>query len=107
MQEGRDFAVWKGSQKLFTLYVDIKVNSFTTFTAAVLFLIARHVLSSTNSTLVEVMLLVTINVILDDLSQYTAYAYNMDKVFILFIYVIVIHSIKNAMPTPSQKEIKK
>ena len=102
LQEGRDFAVWKGSQKLFTLYVDINVNSFTTFTAAVLFLIAKHVMSSTNSTLVEVMLLVTINVILDDLSQYTAYAYNMDKVFILFIYVIAIHSIKNAMPTPKK-----
>ena len=80
----------------------LDLNSFTTFTAAVLFLIAKHVMSSTNSTLVEVMLLVTINVILDDLSQYTAYAYNMDKVFILFIYVIAIHSIKNAMPTPKK-----
>lgn len=97
LQEGRDFAIWKGSQKLFQIYVDMGIDPIATFAAAVIFIVGKHVLTFKNSTLIEVIMLVTVNVILDNLGQYTSFAYNMDKVLTLFMYVIVIHCVSNAI----------
>ncbi len=97
LQEGRDFAIWKGSQKLFQIYVDMDIDPIATFSAAVIFIVGKHILTFKNSTLIEVIMLVTVNVILDNLGQYTSFAYNMDKVLTLFMYVIVIHCVSKAI----------
>ena len=93
LQEGRDFAVWKGSKLLFELYSTLDFSIVSTLSAAVLFVVFKHVAGSRNSTLVEVFLLVSVNAILDNLSQYTASAFNFDKILTLFMYTIVIHSV--------------
>ena len=97
MQEGRDFAVWKGSKILYEIFTTMDVDTTVTIFSAVLFIAGKHFLNSNNSTLIEVFLLVTVNNILDNLDQYTAHAFNMDKVLTLFMYVIVIHCVSNVI----------
>lgn len=103
LREGRDFAVWKGSKLLFDIYASVGIDTMATLSVAAIFLIVKHVVPTQNSTAVEVSLLVTVNVILDDLAQYTTFAYNMDKVLTLFMYTIVIHCVSNAVADHSPK----
>lgn len=103
LQEGRDFAIWKGSKLIFEIYDTMHIATIATLSAAALFVIAKHVSRSKNSTLVEIFLLVTVNALLDGLSQYTSIAYNLDTVLLLFIYVIFIHSVANGIASARQK----
>lgn len=101
VQEGRDFAVWKSSKLLFEIYDTLDISMLATLSIAMLFIVVKHATLSRNSTLVETFLLISVNAILASLSSYTAVAYNMDKILMLFIYVIIIHSAANAIrPRP-------
>lgn len=91
LNEARDYAVWKSSQKLFyvvqTLQVDTEVLLFACF-----FVICSKPLWHTMLTSVyELALLVVINVLLELASNYIDRAHSVDKAILLFIYVIVIH----------------
>tara|TARA_B100001758_G_scaffold133848_2_gene115227 strand:- start:1337 stop:2383 length:1047 start_codon:yes stop_codon:yes gene_type:complete len=95
LQEGRDFAVWKGSKLIFEVYQTMDISTLATLALGVVFIVAKHVSRSSNSTIVEIFLLVAVNAILDSLSDYTSVAYDIDTVLMLFIYVVTIHSISN------------
>ena len=97
--ESRNFAIWKGAQQLFLVYGEMHVDTYVTFAIAFLVLLVHTTESKSlslirfsNSTLVEIFLLVVVNLIIDQLAQYTTRVYNMEQAFILFIYIISIHA---------------
>lgn len=97
LEEGRNFALWKGALQIFNMYKDIDIDSSVTLFAAVIVIIAKHALQVRNSTLVELYMLITVNVILSNVSVVTNTTFNLDSVLILFVIVLAIHGINHVI----------
>ena len=97
LNEGRDFAIWKGALQIFNMYIQTDIDITVTLFAALLVLVAKHAATLNNSTLVELYMLITINVILHSVSTVTDTSFSLDSILILFVIVLAIHSLNHVM----------
>ena len=97
LNEGRDFAIWKGALQIFNMYIQTDIDITVTLFAALLVLVAKHAATLNNSTLVELYMLITVNVILHSVSTVTDTSFSLDSILILFVIVLAIHSLNHVM----------
>jgi len=91
LAESRDYAIWKGSQKLFLVVKLLEVKPEIMIFGCLVILYSKPLWRSMLTSVFELALLVVINVILDIAGEYIDDAYTVDKAILLFIYVLIIH----------------
>lgn len=91
LEEARNYAIWKSSQKLFMIFqkVDISLDLMLFISLALLY--SRPIWKNMLHAVFELAMLVVVNVILDMANSYIANAYTVDKAVLLFTYVILLH----------------
>lgn len=103
LEEGRSFAVWKSAQLLFVMYAQQNISQTMTVYLCVLVFVASVLNLLPNSTLTQLILLVTVNALLEtitaNLQQNSAY-----ELFILFLWVLVMHLIPKFFARPDKSE---
>lgn len=100
LQEGRDYAIWKGGQQLFLVYQELRMDTWVTFVIALLCIMLHtnsvwlvRLLHLQNNTLLEIFLLVVVNVIINQLQTYITQVFSIEQAFVLMMYIITIHTI--------------
>jgi hypothetical protein len=91
LNESRDYAVWKSSQKIFIIVDALNVGTDTLLFVCLFVLSTKPMWHSLLTSVYELALLVIINVLLKLASEYIDQAYSIDKAILLFIYIIIIH----------------
>ena len=89
--DSRNYAMWKGAQQLHALYDTLGIDFNVTVAISLIALWTRRLWTQSNSTIVELSMLVLINVALSILSSYISNTFTPDKSVILFMYVEIIH----------------
>ena len=99
LQESRNFAIWKGAQMLFVVYNELNVQPILTFLMAILVVMVHTVIltwipsiQKQQTAIIEVFLLVVVNVVIDQLGDYTMKVYSVENSLLLFIYILSIHA---------------
>ena len=89
--EARNYAIWKGSQKLFLVFraFDVQLDAMLLLSLSLLY--SRPLWKGLLSSVFELALLVVVNVVLDLANTYIAAAYTVDKAVLLFTYVVLLH----------------
>ena len=91
LNEARDYAVWKSSQKLFFVVQSLNIDTEVLLFVCFFVLCTKPLWHSMLTSVYELALLVVINVLLELASDYIQRAHSVDKAILLFIYVVVIH----------------
>ena len=91
LEEARNYAIWKSSQKLFIMFqkIDISLDIMIFISLALLY--SRPIWKNLLHAVFELAMLVVVNVILDMANKYIAAAYTVDKAVLLFTYVVLLH----------------
>lgn len=91
LTEARNYAIWKGSQKLFFVFraLDVSLDAMLLLSLGLLY--SRPLWKGLLSAVFELALLVVVNVVLDLANAYIAAAYTVDKAVLLFTYVVLLH----------------
>lgn len=89
--EARNYAIWKGSQKLFLVFSALDVSLDAMLLLCLGLLYSRPLWQGLLSAVFELALLVVVNVVLDLANTYIAAAYTVDKAVLLFTYVVLLH----------------
>ena len=89
--EARNYAIWKGSQKIFLVFraLDVSLDAMLLLSLGLLY--SRPLWKGLLSAVFELALLVVVNVVLDLANTYIAAAYTVDKAVLLFTYVVLLH----------------
>lgn len=100
MQEGRNYAIWKGAQQLFFVYQELHISTLVTFVLAVIFILMHttsvrvvELLHFRNNTILELFLLVVVNVVIEQLQQNALSVFSVEQAFVLMLYIISIHTV--------------
>lgn len=91
LEEARNYAIWKSSQKLFLVFQKVNVSFDIMIFASLALLYSRPIWKNLLHAVFELAMLVVVNVILDMANQYIATAYTVDKAVLLFTYVVLLH----------------
>lgn len=94
--ESRDYALWRTAQALFEEYHKAESDPLITLIVSVCVLSMKSSIpllqnNHSISTFVELMALVLVNMILDVVTTAVENATTLDKIVVLFLYVILIH----------------
>lgn len=92
LEEAKGFAVWKCAQLLFTIYTKQHIAADITFFLATLIFTGSVMGFFAQNTLVQLMLLITVNVLLNSLTS-NLHTNTDVELFVLFISVLVLHII--------------
>jgi hypothetical protein len=99
MEEGRNYAIWKGAQQLFFVYQELQISTLVTFVLAVIFVLMHtssvrvvEWLHLRNNTILELFLLVVVNVIIEQLETNALSVFSVEQAFVLMLYIISIHT---------------
>lgn len=93
LNEARDYAIWKGSQKLFLVITYLELPPDTILFVTIALLYSKPLWNKMLTAVYELALLVILNIILDLASEYIATAYTVDKAILLFTYVMIIQTV--------------
>ena len=104
LQDSRNFAIWKGAQMLFVVYSQFDVQPILTFLMAIMVIVLHTVtltwipdIQKQQTSIIEVFLLVVVNVIIDQLGDYTSKVYSVENSLLLFIYILGIHAFSRSI----------
>lgn len=114
LEEGRNYAIWKGAQQLFLVYQELKIDPIVTFVIALMFVMLHttsiqiiSILHLQNDTILEIFLLVVVNVIIDQLQSKALSVFNIEQGFILILYIIAIHTVSLFFQQQSESKKKR
>jgi hypothetical protein len=93
LAEARDYAIWKGSQKLFVVIKILDPKPDIILFVCIALLYSKPLWHNLLTAVYELSLLVVLNVVLDLASDYIENAYSVDKAILLFTYVIMIQTL--------------
>jgi hypothetical protein len=100
MEEGRNYAIWKGAQQLFFVYQELHISTLVTFALALIFILMHttsvrivELFHLRNNTILELFLLVVVNVIIDQLQTNALSVFSVEQAFVLMLYIISIHTV--------------
>jgi hypothetical protein len=93
LAEARDYAIWKGSQKLFFVIKILDPKPDIILFVCIALLYSKPLWHNLLTAVYELSLLVVLNVVLDLASDYIENAYSVDKAILLFTYVIMIQTL--------------
>lgn len=101
LADSRNYAVWKTAQQLHTLYSMYKTDSsvLVTLSVFVLYMQTQMMVSNTsiNSTIVELLLLMTVNEVLSNIEDVMSSMNGMGSASLLMMYVIIIYTVKRIL----------
>lgn len=92
LAEARDYAIWKGSQKLFFIIKLFDPGPDVVLFVCIALLYSKPLWHRLLTAVYELSLLVVLNAVLDLASEYIERAYTIDKAILLFTYVIIIQT---------------
>ena len=101
LEDSRNYAVWKTAQQLHIIYSVYKTDSTILISLSVLIvyiqsqLVASH--THINSTLVELMLLMSVNEVLGNISNIMQSMNGPESTSLLMMYIIIIYTIKRVV----------
>lgn len=104
LQDSRNYAVWKTAQQLHILYTVYKADPAILVALSVLIIYLQSQLlvhhTRVNSTLVELMLLMTVNEVLSSIGDVLRTMNSAGSTALLMMYIIIIYTIKRiSFPT--------
>lgn len=93
--EARDYAVWKSAQQLYAIYSTFAVDDYIMIYVSVLILLVTRYTLVHSSTLSELILLMSVNQILNSIENVIVFSNYTGDLVLLIFYVMVIHTIKD------------
>lgn len=106
LEEARNYAIWKSSQKLFIIFKKIDISLDIMLFVSLALLYSRPIWKNLLHAVFELAMLVVVNVILDMANNYIANAYTIDKAVLLFTYVILLHKFTGMVFMQGEKSKK-
>lgn len=101
LEDSRNYAVWKVAQQLHILYSMYKADPtiLVALSVLILYIQSQLIVSQTriNSTIVELMLLMTVNEVLSHIEDVMASMNGAGSASLLMMYIIIIYTIKRIM----------
>lgn len=100
----RDYAVWASARRISALAADSALGGVLSPVALVLVMALKQALNMQDSVLVHLAVLVAVNDVLRVTNDYASASHGLDKVILLFLYVLLLDTLRH-VATPSSAKL--